>query len=320
MTNAKRLARALEKQLDAVPEVPDSPEARARTVAAIQAAMQAEVPEERSGARRALALAAGLLVLVAGTWLIAWRAGPREQAVESGANARELTLGEGVKLRLEPGTAVEVRDDGARLLIRRGEVAAEVTTPFTVEAFDSEVSTRGARFVVKAGGGCEGRTQVEVTEGRVTVSGGVEVRAGETWPSCPPRPAPEPMKTPPSPEPIKAPVPPSVATKKPAPPPPVKELKELKEEHEARLARQNELYREAVVLQRAGDVRGAVKKLDEVLSDGQSPLAETALAQKMKWLVPVDRGGARAAAAEYLERFPMGFGRADAETLVLEPR
>ena len=59
-------------------------------------------------------------------------------------------------------------------------------------------------------------------------------------------------------------------------------------------------------------------KLDAVLADPKSPLAETALAQKMRWLAPTDPTGAREAARSYLQRFPMGFGRADAETLVLE--
>lgn len=75
-----------------------------------------------------------------------------------------------------------------------------------------------------------------------------------------------------------------------------------------------------MTLQRAGDVRGAVKKLEAVLADAKSPLAETALAQKMRWLSANDRSAAQAAAREYLQRFPMGFGRADAETLVLEPK
>jgi outer membrane protein assembly factor BamD (BamD/ComL family) len=89
---------------------------------------------------------------------------------------------------------------------------------------------------------------------------------------------------------------------------------------EDRLARQNELYQQAVALQRAGDVPGAVKKLEAVLVDHRSPLAETALAQKMKWLSATDRAAAREVARDYLQRFPMGFGRADAETLVLEPK
>jgi hypothetical protein len=63
-----------------------------------------------------------------------------------------------------------------------------------------------------------------------------------------------------------------------------------------------------------------VKKLEAVLADPKSPLAETALAQKMKWLSPNHRPAAQEAAREYLQRFPMGFGRADAETLVLEPK
>ena len=87
-----------------------------------------------------------------------------------------------------------------------------------------------------------------------------------------------------------------------------------------RLALQNELYLQALTLQRAGDVSAAVKKLEGVLADPLSPLAETALVQKMKWLSATDRAAARKVAADYLQRFPMGFGRADAEHLVLEPQ
>ena len=48
-------------------------------------------------------------------------------------------------------------------------------------------------------------------------------------------------------------------------------------------------------------------------------LAETALAQKMKWLSATDRSAAREAAREYLQRYPMGFGRADAERRIAGP-
>ena len=112
---------------------------------------------------------------------------------------------------------VELRDDGARVVVRRGEVAAEVTSldePFTVESFDTLVATRAGRFQVKPGAGCDGRAEVRVNEGSVSVDG-AEVQAGETWPRC--------AATPPPAVPVKAPVvipEPARPVKKTAPPPP----------------------------------------------------------------------------------------------------
>ena len=331
-THDELAARAQRQALDAVQAVPDSPEARARAVAAIQAAMKdlspVKVPRV-SGAWR-LALAAALALLLGaggsllsrpsgvgrvltstGTLAVGQRLADAEE-IDTGPAELTLELPRGVKVSLRAQSAVQLREEGARVLVRRGEVAAEVTaleSPFFLDSSDAHVATRGARFSLKPGAGCDGRTRVWVTEGSVSIDGKTEVRAGEAWPRCEaplsPEVAPRPELI--APEPLPRPQ----APKRLTTPPLVKD--------EERLARQNELYLEAMTLQRAGDVRGAVKKLGGVLEDPTSPLAETALAQKMRWLSTTDRAAARDVAREYLQRFPMGFGRAEAETLVLEP-
>ncbi len=328
-THDQRLARALKQAMAEKNDTPDSPEARARTVAALQAAMQQAPPAaSRPGSRNGwrFGLAAGMaLLLGAGFW---FQSQPRTVArvvastgalavghlltdtelVSSGMGPMTLELLNGVRVQLEPQTAVQLRDDGARLVIWRGAVAAEiVSSPFALEAGDTLVASRGARVSVKPGAGCDGRAQVEVSEGSVMINGGTSVRAGEGWPRCPPPAAlPAPSLDAPA-----APAPPAAIRAKRPPPVP-------KEKADDQLARHNELYLQALSLKRAGDVSAAVKKLDAVLAEGRSPLEETALAQKMKWLSATDRPAARAVAQSYLERFPMGFGRADAETLVLE--
>ena len=330
-TRDQQLARVLKQANDELTELPDSPEARARTVSALQAAMQssAALRVARRGPWR-LAVAATIpLLLGVGWWMNAQRQTignvietnqplSNAQVVDSGGGVMTLALRHGVKVQLRAQTAVELRDDGARVLVRRGEVAAEVTSleaPFTVQSYDTEVTTRASRFQMKPGAGCDGRPEVVVSQGAVIINGDTEVRAGETWPSCPstekpPEPAKEPLATP-EPVPVRP-----VVKRKASPPPPVV----LKEKDDDRLARQNELYRLAVTLQRSGDVSGAVQKLEAVLVDQHSPLAETALAQKMRWLSSTDRAAAREVARDYLQRFPMGFGRAEAETLVLDSK
>ena len=47
----------------------------------------------------------------------------------------------------------------------------------------------------------------------------------------------------------------------------------------------------------------------------RSPLREAADAQRMNILAGIDRARARAAAREYLARYPRGFARADAEAI-----
>lgn len=328
------LARALMQAVAQVQELPDSPDARVRTVAALQAAMKNTAAPASPRPAWVLALAAALtLVVGAGLWFraqphgVAWvvassgtlevgHALANAEVVNTGQATMVLGLRRGVKLSLQPETSVQLFDEGARVVVRRGEVAAEMTSleaPFFLEAGDAVVATRGARVKVKPGAGCDGRAGVTVAEGSVLINGSTRVQAGESWPTCVPAAAlPQPaQQTPPQAvvESVRL-----VPTKRTAPPAPPS----VKDDD--RLARQNELYQAAITLQRSGDVSGAVKKLEAVLADPRSPLAETALAQKMRWLAATNREAARGVAREYLERFPMGFGRADAETLVLEPR
>ena len=327
----QELGRALKQAAAEVQEMPDSPEARVRVVAALQAAMRdTAVPASVHPSRTAwvLALAAALTLLAgAGLWfraqpdavarvvassgaLAVGHALANAEVVDTGPSTMLLELRHGVKLSLQPQTSVQLLDDGARVGVRRGEVAAEMTAlgaPFFLETGDAVVATRSARVKVKPGAGCDGRAEVTVGEGSVLINGSNRVQAGEVWPGC----APAGALPQPSPQAVVEPARPA-PTKRAAPPvaPVVKD--------DDRLARQNELYQAAITLQRSGDVNGAVKKLEAVLVDPRSPLAETALAQKMRWLAATNREAARDVARAYLERFPMGFGRADAETLVLE--
>jgi hypothetical protein len=345
-TNDQLVARASKQAAAEVKDLPDSPEARARTVAAMQAAMSVgalapvkSAPPSRLVGR--LALAAGLSLLAgASLWL---HAQPRSvgrvvassgtlpeghrlaeaEVVDTGQAQMTLQLSRDVKVRLQAETAIQLRDDGTRVVVRRGEVAAEVVsldTPFFLDSGDTQLSTRSARFTVKPGAGCDGRAEVKVTEGSVVLDGSTTVQAGEEWPRCEVRaPPPEPVVAPPvvappvvEPERARLVTVPVVSKHLNLPPPP------LVVKDDDRLARQNELYLQALTLQRSGEVGAAVKKLEAVLADPKSPLAETALAQKMRWLSATDRSAARDVARDYLQRYPMGFGRADAETLVLE--
>ena len=153
-TNDQLLAKVQKAALDEVNELPDSPEARARTVALLQAAMSQAVPVpslsrsqsiSQSSKGWRLALAAGLsLLLGASVWFGAQpRGGNRvvastgplavghqlieAEVVESGEATLSLQLPPGVLVHLRAQSTVQVRDDGARVVVRRGEVAAEVT-------------------------------------------------------------------------------------------------------------------------------------------------------------------------------------------------
>ena len=120
-TNDQALARALKKAAAEVQEMSDSPEARARTVAALQAAMKgagAATPAPVRGSRTAwvLALAAALTLLVgAGLWFRAQPAGVASVVASSGtlkvghtlANAEVVDTGQAtMTLELRRGVVV----------------------------------------------------------------------------------------------------------------------------------------------------------------------------------------------------------------------
>jgi hypothetical protein len=68
---------------------------------------------------------------------------------------------------------------------------------------------------------------------------------------------------------------------------------------------------------RRGDLRGAVASFDRLLSRyPDCPMAQSAAAERMKLLATTDRARASDAARDYLRRYPAGFARDDAESLL----
>lgn len=328
MTLESLAAQTLRRAVEEIDARPDSPAARSRTVAALELALMAPPAPPRSFARPLAAVAAAVLLVVGAA--LAWRASsvppPIATVISSsgsvstghGFNAGDVLrarAGEGftvevrggVRLAISGGAEAVLGHEGASVVVRAGLVAAEVAASengFVLETTDTVVATRGASVSVTPGAGCDGSTRVEVTRGDVDVRAGAAVaalHAGDVWPQCAPKPViDEPEDVP---VPVPAPLPPPTGERRPP----------------SALERQNALYAAAVARHDAGDVTGAMKKLDELLTAfPNGPMAEPALAQKLRWLTPHRRDAAREAAREYLKRFPMGPARADAETLVLE--
>jgi outer membrane protein assembly factor BamD (BamD/ComL family) len=83
------------------------------------------------------------------------------------------------------------------------------------------------------------------------------------------------------------------------------------------LGAQNDLFAAAVAAKRQGNYRAAVTGFDRFLSRYPgSPLAESALVEKMRLLRATDPSRAVTAARDYLARFPGGYGHTEAEAIV----
>jgi hypothetical protein len=131
--------------------------------------------------------------------------------------------------------------------------------------------------------------------------------------ALPARPA---ARPPPARSPAEAPAPPDekppapvlpieVAMPAAPPPPPPSEL-----------AEQNDLFAAAVRAKRQGRPGDAIRLFTQLIQQyPQSPLLESALAQRMKMLAARDAWAGAEAAHEYLRRFPGGFARAEARAL-----
>ncbi len=237
------------------------------------------------------------------------RAGDRVTAT---ASSVALVVATGTKVTLNPGADVSVVEEGRTQAfgLRAGIVRAEVAKlhegeRFVVRTSDTEVEVRGTSFSVErveSAPPCrpELHTRVVVSEGVVVVRhAGAEdhVRAGEEWP--PPCPAPA-VATATS----AAAVASTSATAAPAVP-------------VSKLAAANDLFAKAQAARRAGDHRGAVALFDRLLAEHPtSPNVEAATVERMRELDQFDRGRAVSAAREYLARFPRGFARAEAESII----
>jgi TolA-binding protein len=198
---------------------------------------------------------------------------------------------------------------------------AKLTAPqrFIIDTPDAEIEVRGTRFrlrVLPRGEACGdgSRTRVEVAEGVVQARGAgvrLDVGAGESWPAdCATKPAP----------PVSA---SSAAGDTTAPrqlgttPAHGKSARPAAERLSA-LAPQNDLFAEGIARRRQGDVSGALRVYQELLTRfPNGPLAENAMVERMRLLA----GSAEASveAKRYLARYPHGFGAAEAERLAAAP-
>ncbi len=197
---------------------------------------------------------------------------------------------------------------------------------FVVRTTDAEVEVRGTSFRVgraapsaTCGGGTT--TRVVVYEGIVAVRAkGVEtlVHPGERWPSdCDAAPLGSIAAPPPSHGATRLANAAATTTASPATVAATKAPVESPPLPASDLAAQNDLFAQAVAKKRAGDARGAVRSLDELLARFPAThLAQSARADRMKLLQTFDPEAARGAARDYLGRYPNGFARSDAEIIL----
>jgi hypothetical protein len=241
---------------------------------------------------------------------------------------------DGTSLALEAGGELTVTEAGAtqRFALKSGAVSVRVSRLFAGERFivdtsDAEIEVHGTTFrvaVVPGDASCGGgaTTRVSVVDGVVRVRAGgqeVSVPAGGAWPEgCDVERLhaehraggharshhahTAPAETAAMAEPEAAP-----AVDLPPAPPAVPA---------SSLAAENDLFAAAVHAKKQGRLDEAARLFgDLVTSHPSSPLVESALVQRMKVLATIDPpAGARAAAA-YLERYPSGFARPEAQAL-----
>jgi FecR protein len=102
----------------------------------------------------------------------------------------------------------------------------------------------------------------------------------------------------------------------PSEPEPDSQATAVAPKQKSELAAQNDLFAAAVRAKRSGRDVDAIRYLTRLVRRyPNGPLAESAMAQRMKLLAASDPVAGVDAAAEYLARFPGGFARADAEVI-----
>lgn len=236
--------------------------------------------------------------------------------IEAGAHLlapddRAIRFGtlDGTQLSIEPGSRLTVREirGTKRFELLSGAVNVRVRKlrvdeRFIVDTVDTEVEVRGTMFTVAlatAPPPCGPATlsRVFVWEGVVTVrgaGGGGDVHPGEVWP-------------------------PRCASAAEAPEPRIGREPGAREPR--RLARtdleaQNDLFTAAVRAHRDGNDSAALRLFDRFIrSYPDAGLFESAVVQRMRVLAVSEPRAAAAAATRYLQRFPDGFARAEAQAL-----
>lgn len=339
---AEKASRLLRGHLETQVPAEVSTAARESAIVALRAAIAEKARRDR---RKKVGIAGASVLLVAAAAMGIWVARPKHAVVapvalanvqdlhgsaeiHSNTGSGHLTMGEalpeGATLSVSPdsearfaygsGTAVVVRDGAQITLVEQGEAkvfslasgsfSAKVAKlheheRFVVRTSDAEIEVRGTAFTVSVvppqsscGNGTP--TRLVVTEGVVVVrNGGQETRvpAGSSWPQCDAAPiAIAPTTNPASSA-------PHVAASPKSP--------------HSTLAAQNDLFQEAMTRKRAGDANGAVALFDQLATSYPGGVhAEDALAEKMRIL------RTRRLAEEYLRRYPDGYAKKDADTIL----
>jgi hypothetical protein len=347
---AEAAARLMSDSRKDAPDRPVDPRARDRAIEAIAAAIEARARLRRR--RRwvmGVGAAAALVALGVGVTSIATRrhppvapvaAAPTAAAVlhvegggvdvEPGPNGSRadgsplaqgsrlvarpdgratLAFATGTQLTLEEKADVTIVSEGAtqRFSLTGGAVRAHVAKlgpndRFIIATADAEIEVRGTSFrvsVVAADASCgDGTpTRVDVVEGTVAVRhAGAEalVHAGESWPAG-----------------CSVPTAPSISVAiAPAP------AKSAAVVAASRLAEQNDLFADGVAAKRRGANAEAIATFERFLAKYPgSPLAESASVERMKLLAASGSPLAKAAATQYLARYPHGYARDDAERI-----
>lgn len=218
------------------------------------------------------------------------------------ATGTDVALGEAADMTITgEGPTQALRLDHGSLDLHVAKLSADQR--FLVETPDAEVEVRGTAFKVSlvspdATCGAGTPTRVAVTEGVVVVRhAGVEsrVEAGQQWPSGCTQAA---VAVRPSSG--------SPVAHGPSSPAPASTLGE-----------QNDMFADAMAAKRRGDMGEALGDFDRFLARyPASPLAESATVERMRLLRSADPGRASTAARQYLGRYPNGFARAEAESML----
>lgn len=252
------------------------------------------------------------------------------------AGGAALQLSTGTQIKIEQDANLIFSDAGPtqRFELSGGAIQAHVAKLHAGERFivatpDAEVEVRGTQFqlrVVAADSSCGNgtRTRLAVTEGVVEVRAqglSALVHPGEAWPAGCSEPN-------------------VVATNSAALAPSSRSM--VHEAHAAAsslrassaasapsatptteassLSEQNDLYASGMASRRSGDAQAAVSKFQELLARfPRSALAESALAESMRVEQRLDAAAAQRFARQYLQRYPDGFARRDAQAILASP-
>ncbi len=253
------------------------------------------------------------------------------------AGGASLQLSTGTQIQIDQAANLTFRDAGPteRFELSEGTIHAHVAKLHPGERFivatpDAEIEVRGTQFqlgIVTADPTCgEGtRTRLAVSEGVVEVraqGASAFVHPGESWPAGCGQSKVTPVSSTPVGSSTARPVVsssravslaqrPTSAAPAPSATPTVEA---------SSLAEQNDLFAAGMAARRQGDARTAVSKFQELMARfPSSALSEGALAESMRAEQGLDGSAAQRFARQYLQRYPDGFARHDAQAILASP-